>query len=173
MNRIVIITSTVVAATAAAVRDKFDRYSQIGGIIGSSVSAGFLIILGIMNVFILYRLVTQLNMYLKSNNPRLQTLEGFELNGAGCLFTIMKKMFRIIDRQVVFIVTSVVPQLTTRRPWKMYPLGVLFGLGFDTSSEVALLGISSIQAAKGTSMWLILIFPILFTGNFSESLWVI
>lgn len=46
----------------------------------------------------------------------------------------------------------------------MYPLGVLFGLGFDTSSEVALLGISSIQAAKGTSMWLILIFPVLFTG---------
>jgi len=47
----------------------------------------------------------------------------------------------------------------------MYPLGVMFGLGFDTSSEVALLGISSIQAANGTSMWLILIFPILFTGT--------
>ena len=47
----------------------------------------------------------------------------------------------------------------------MYPLGVMFGLGFDTSSEVALLGISSIQGAKGTSIWLILIFPILFTGS--------
>ena len=47
----------------------------------------------------------------------------------------------------------------------MYPLGVLFGLGFDTSSEVALLGIASIQAAKGTSIWLILIFPVLFTGK--------
>lgn len=51
------------------------------------------------------------------------------------------------------------------RPWKMYPLGILFGLGFDTSSEVALLGIASIQAAKGTSIWLILIFPVLFTGD--------
>ena len=50
------------------------------------------------------------------------------------------------------------------RPWKMYPLGILFGLGFDTSSEVALLGIASIQGAKGTSIWLILIFPVLFTG---------
>lgn len=48
----------------------------------------------------------------------------------------------------------------------MYPLGILFGLGFDTSSEVALLGIASIQGAKGTSMWLILIFPALFTGTF-------
>ena len=49
----------------------------------------------------------------------------------------------------------------------MYPLGVLFGLGFDTSSEVALLGISSIHAAHGTSFWVILIFPILFTGKFT------
>ena len=47
----------------------------------------------------------------------------------------------------------------------MYPLGILFGLGFDTSSEVALLGIASIQASKGTSIWLILIFPLLFTGK--------
>lgn len=47
----------------------------------------------------------------------------------------------------------------------MYPLGVLFGLGFDTSSEVALLGIASVQGAKGTNIWIILIFPLLFTGK--------
>lgn len=47
----------------------------------------------------------------------------------------------------------------------MYPLGILFGLGFDTSSEIALLGISSIEAAKGTTFWVILILPALFTGR--------
>ncbi|PNP82251.1 hypothetical protein FNYG_04440 [Fusarium nygamai] len=47
----------------------------------------------------------------------------------------------------------------------MYPLGVVFGLGFDTSSEIAILGIASIQAVQGTSIWLILIFPILFTAG--------
>lgn len=47
----------------------------------------------------------------------------------------------------------------------MYPLGILFGLGFDTSSEVALLGISSVEAAKGTSFWVILILPALFTAG--------
>lgn len=52
-----------------------------------------------------------------------------------------------------------------KRPWKMYPLGILFGLGFDTSSEIALLGISSIQATAGTSLWLILLFPVLFTAG--------
>jgi high-affinity nickel-transport protein len=53
----------------------------------------------------------------------------------------------------------------TCSPWKMYPLGVLFGLGFDTSSEIALLGISAISASQGTSIWLILIFPVLFTSG--------
>ena len=47
----------------------------------------------------------------------------------------------------------------------MYPIGVLFGLGFDTSSEIALLGISSIEASHGTSIWLILVFPCLFTAG--------
>ena len=56
------------------------------------------------------------------------------------------------------------------RPWKMYPLGVMFGLGFDTSSEIALLSIASVQGAKGTKIWLILIFPILFTGKIYENL---
>lgn len=56
------------------------------------------------------------------------------------------------------------------RPWKMYPLGVLFGLGFDTSSEIALLGIASLQGSKGTSIWVILIFPVLFTGTFPPPL---
>lgn len=47
----------------------------------------------------------------------------------------------------------------------MYPIGVLFGLGFDTSSEIALLGISAVSASSGTSIWLILLFPILFTAG--------
>lgn len=50
-------------------------------------------------------------------------------------------------------------------PWKLYPLGVLFGLGFDTSSEIALLGITSIHAVQGTSIWLIMLFPVLFTAG--------
>jgi high-affinity nickel-transport protein len=74
--------------------------------------------------------------------------EEFKLQGGGCLFPILQRLFKLIDR-----------------PWKMYPLGVLFGLGFDTSSEIAILGISSIQATKGTNIWLILLFPLLFTAG--------
>ncbi len=51
------------------------------------------------------------------------------------------------------------------RSWHMYPLGFLFGLGFDTATEVALLGITAAQASSGLSMWSILIFPALFTAG--------
>lgn len=51
------------------------------------------------------------------------------------------------------------------RSWHMYPIGFLFGLGFDTATEVALLGISATQATQGLSFWAILIFPALFTAG--------
>ena len=49
----------------------------------------------------------------------------------------------------------------------MYPLGVLFGLGFDTATEIGLLGISAAEASKGLSIWSILVFPILFAAGMS------
>ncbi|CAG8918542.1 unnamed protein product [Penicillium salamii] len=144
--RIVIITSIVVAATAAAVSSRFDKFSTIGGIIGSGVSAAFLILLGVMNAYILYKLIKQMQKVF--NLPEGAEDEAWKIEGGGILFSVLKKMFKLIDR-----------------PWKMYPLGILFGLGFDTSSEIALLGISSIEAAKGTSFWVILILPALFTAG--------
>ncbi|CAL3970773.1 unnamed protein product [Diplocarpon coronariae] len=143
-STIVIITSIVVAATAAAVSDRFGSFGKVGGIIGTSVSAAFLIILSLLNMWILWKLVLQLKGIVERGEERSPD----PWVGGGPLFRIFKRLFKFIDR-----------------PWKMYPLGVLFGLGFDTSSEVALLGIASLQGASGTSFWLILIFPILFTAG--------
>ncbi len=53
------------------------------------------------------------------------------------------------------------------RSWHMYPLGVLFGLGFDTATEIGLLGISATEAARGLSLWSILVFPALFAAAMS------
>ncbi|GKZ27317.1 hypothetical protein AbraIFM66951_004888 [Aspergillus brasiliensis] len=145
-STIVIITSIVVAATAAAISSRFDSFSTIGGIIGTSVSAAFLILLGLMNAYILFKLYKQMQKVL--NLPEGQEDEVWKIEGGGVLFSVLKRMFKLIDR-----------------PWKMYPLGILFGLGFDTSSEIALLGISSVEAAKGTNFWVILIFPVLFTAG--------
>jgi nickel/cobalt transporter (NiCoT) family protein len=146
-STIVVITSIVVAATAAGIAGRFDSFGTVGGIIGTSVSAAFLILLGIMNAYILYKLVVQIRKIIRLQ-PDQEGEEAWKIEGGGCFFRVLKRMFKLIDR-----------------PWKMYPLGVLFGMGFDTSSEIALLGISSIQGAKGTSIWLILIFPVLFTAG--------
>lgn len=145
-STIVVVTSIAVAATSSAASKHFDSFSRVGGIIGSFVSAAFLVLLGVMNIFILVKLLQQLRALIRTRpgqEPEFKLLEG-----GGCLFHLIKRLFKLIDRS-----------------WKMYPVGVMFGLGFDTSSEVALLGISALQASKGTSLWFILTFPLLFTAG--------
>ncbi|KAM0427603.1 hypothetical protein ACHAPT_007564 [Fusarium lateritium] len=140
-STIVIVTCIVVAATSGALRDRFDGFTRVGNIIGTSVSAVFLIILCVGNGWVLHQLVQRLKVVLQERRQRRgfdaeesQIQDHFALEGGGFLARVFKKLFRVIDR-----------------PWKMYPLGVVFGLGFDTSSEIAILGIASIQAVQGTT----------------------
>ena len=160
-STIVIVTCIVVAATSGALRDRFDDFQRVGNIIGTSVSAAVLLILCAGNSWVLWKLVKKLKEELRLQRQRAAAVENLEgengadaaagalqLEGTGFLARVFRKLFLLVDR-----------------PWKMFPLGVMFGLGFDTSSEVAILAIASIQGAQGTSIWLILIFPILFTGE--------
>lgn len=164
-STIVIVTCVVVAATSGALRDRFDDFQRVGGIIGTGVSAGFLLLLCAGNGWVLWRLVRRLREVLgeqrvASGLAARGDEEGGEgggvdgtgaqvkLEGAGFLSRVFRKLFKVVDR-----------------PWKMFPLGMVFGLGFDTSSEIAILGIASVHAVEGTSMWLIMVFPILFTGE--------
>ena len=146
-STIVVITCIVVAATSGALEKRFDGFRNVGGIIGTAVSAGVLILLGIGNAWILRKLVRRMKEVLREEDSGDTSNPGFNLEGGGIMVRVFKKLFKLIDR-----------------PWKMYPLGVMFGLGFDTSSEIAVLGIASVEGAQGTSFWLILIFPVLFTG---------
>lgn len=68
----------------------------------------------------------------------------------GLIVRIFRPLFRVVSRS-----------------WHMYPIGFLFGLGFDTATEIGLLGISATQAARGMSFWTILVFPTLFTAGMS------
>ncbi|KAL2022517.1 hypothetical protein VTK56DRAFT_5124 [Thermocarpiscus australiensis] len=166
-STVVIATCVAVAATAGALREKFGEFRRVGGIVGTSVSAAVLLLLCAGNGWVLWRLVGRLRGVL-GEQRRGRDGEGVEsghesegedadvdaaggrmqLEGPGVMGRVFRKVFKVVDR-----------------PWKMLPLGILFGLGFDTSSEIAVLGIASIQAAQGTSMWVILIFPILFTAG--------
>ncbi|KAG5957758.1 hypothetical protein E4U58_005687 [Claviceps cyperi] len=162
-STIVIVTCVVVAATSGALRERFDGFTRVGNIIGTSISAAVLLILCLANTYILVSLIKNLRSelartHLESNHHgHASTLTNqcslqresppAGTTGGGIMMRLLHFLFKSVDR-----------------PWKMYPLGVVFGLGFDTSSEIAILGISSLQALQGTSLWLILIFPVLFTS---------
>jgi len=72
------------------------------------------------------------------------------MNKGGILARLLLPLFRLVSRS-----------------WHMYPLGVLFGLGFDTATEIGLLGISAAQSARGASIGAMLVFPALFTAGMS------
>jgi nickel/cobalt transporter (NiCoT) family protein len=146
-STIVVALSLVVALTTTALQDKFDTFNTVGGVIGTSVSAVFLFAIAIANILVL------ISIYKAFQSVKRQGLfveEGIDLLLAnrGLLGRLFRSFFKAIERS-----------------WQMYPLGLLFGLGFDTATEVALLGISGAQASQGLSIWSILVFPALFTAG--------
>ena len=146
-STIVILASLAVAATAAAVQDRFDTARQVGGIIGTVVSAVFLLAIAVANLVILHGVWSsfcEVHRGGSLNDDALNLL----LAGRGLLARLFRPLFRAITEN-----------------WHMYPLGFLFGLGFDTATEVGLLGISATQAAHGMSPWQVMVFPALFTAG--------
>ena len=148
-STIVVLASVVIAATAAAMQGKLDTLHKIGGVVGTSVSALFLLVIGIANLFILRSVWSAFGRARRGEKIIDEDLDTL-LAGRGLLACIFRPVFRAVSRS-----------------WHMYPIGFLFGLGFDTATEIGLLGISATQAAKGMSFWTILVFPALFTAGMS------
>ena len=145
-STIVILASVGIACGGRMLSAQFPELKIAGGLIGTSVSAFFLFAIAIANLFILggvYRAFRQVQC-----SGRLDPLMPDLLSATAVLSRLFGPAFRLI-----------------RQPWHMYPLGLLFGLGFDTATEVGVLGISAAEAAKGLSLWSLLIFPALFTAG--------
>ncbi|CAG4892782.1 HoxN/HupN/NixA family nickel/cobalt transporter [Paraburkholderia gardini] len=146
-STIVIALSVAVAFAAVTLKARFEDMRSIGGVISTSVSAGFLLVLAIVNVMILVSVVKTFRRVQRGERLVEEDLDML-LNRRGFLSRIFRPLFRLVSRS-----------------WHMYPIGFLFGLGFDTATEVALFGISAAQAADGMSLATILIFPALFTAG--------
>jgi high-affinity nickel-transport protein len=148
-SSVVIIASLLVALSVGALEARFAWFASMGSVIGAGVSAMFLLGIALINALILisvYRAFTALRRGERVTEEALQDL----LSRRGFLSRILRALFGVI-----------------KRSWHMYPLGFLFGLGFDTASEVGLLGISAAQGSAGLSTWSILVFPALFTAGMS------
>ncbi|MFM0591592.1 HoxN/HupN/NixA family nickel/cobalt transporter [Paraburkholderia dilworthii] len=148
-STVVVLASLAVAATTSAMQGRFDHYKEIGGVVGTLVSSLFLFAIALMNLIILksiyraWRNVKQGGRYVDDDFDLLLANRGF-------FSRLFKPLFRLISRS-----------------WHMYPLGFLFGLGFDTATEIALLGIAAAQASQGLSPWAIMVFPVLFSAGMS------
>lgn len=148
-STVVILGSIAIAATALALQHRINGLKEIGGVIGTLVSTFFLFAIAIVNLIILQSVYRSF-VRVRAGEPYVE--EDFDLLLAhhGFLSRLFRPMFNLI-----------------RSSWHMYPLGFLFGLGFDTATEIGLLGIAAAEASKGLSMWSILVFPVLFAAGMS------
>ena len=142
-----IVVALTIAITATALQDRFEAFKSFGGIVGTLVSAMFLFAIAIANIIVLAS-VWRTFQTVKSGGRFVEEDLDLILANRGLLGRLFRRFFRLIERS-----------------WQMFPLGLLFGLGFDTATEVGLLGISASQASQGLSIWSILVFPALFTAG--------
>ena len=121
---------------------------SVGGAVGTMVSGGFLVLIGIMNLVILLDIVRVYRKMRRGeyNREGLET----ELVAGGLMTRVFGRMFRLVEHS-----------------WHMYPIGFLFGLGFDTASEVALLAISAGAAAQGLPFTAVISLPLIFAAGMS------
>ncbi len=143
----IVVVLTVLIALAAVAVQNFDTLKNIGGLVGTAVSAIFLFLIAIINLVILVDIYKTFRDVRNGGEYNDQTLDE-SLNKRGLMGRFFRPLLKMTDRS-----------------WKMYPIGVLFGLGFDTATEVGLLGIAAATAGRGIPIASILIFPALFTAG--------
>jgi nickel/cobalt transporter (NiCoT) family protein len=146
-STIVVGLSVAIAITATALQTRFDTFKAVGGVVGTLVSALFLFAIAIANVLVLISIYRTFQTVRNGGRFVEEDLD-LALANRGLLGRFFRRIFRVIEHS-----------------WQMYPLGLLFGLGFDTATEVGLLGISANQASQGLSIWTIMVFPALFTAG--------
>jgi high-affinity nickel-transport protein len=144
---IVLAMSAGVGIAAAQVSGAVESYKEIGGVISTLVSASFLCLLAVFNIIVLISVWRSFNA-VKRGEAFSEDDFDLLLNSRGFLARLFRPLFGLVSKS-----------------WHMLPIGFLFGLGFDTATEVALFGISAAQAANGASFSTLLVFPALFTAG--------
>ncbi|SCV73930.1 BQ2448_6360 [Microbotryum intermedium] len=181
----IVVAATIAIVIATSAIDKMDSVSAVGGVIGVSISASFLLLLALINSAVLFATLREArkrrnaaaaaaaiptldipetpskSLEAQSDFPPLSSSPAADptrLPTTTCLTRLGRPLFALINR-----------------PYKMYFIGVLFGLGFDTASEITLLGISALARRQslskdgtirpGIKTSEILILPLLFTAG--------
>ena len=148
-STIVVIGSAAIALATVFLQNRIEAIKNVGSVVGTLVSTLFLFGIAFANLLVL-RSVYKVFSRVRRGLPYVEEDLDLLLAGGGFLARIFRPVFALI-----------------RSSWQMYPLGILFGLGFDTATEIGLLGISAAEASKGLSLWSVLVFPVLFAAGMS------
>jgi len=146
-STVVVVATILLSVTAIGLVGEHSPVRDIGGLIGTSVSAVFLLLIAMLNLVIFISLWRAFRAIRQPGRPELENLDAI-LAGRGVLTRLLGPMFRMVSKS-----------------WHMYPLGFLFGLGFDTATEIGLISISAAEAVRGVSLWSVLVFPVLFAAG--------
>jgi high-affinity nickel-transport protein len=137
-----------IKAVGSQLKDEDSALNHYTGIIGLTVSGTFLMLIAILNLIVLVSIV---GVFFKMRKG-LYNEEELEkhLNSRGLLMRFFGPIARRIDKS-----------------WKMYPLGILFGLGFDTATEIGLLVLAGSSVIAGLPWWAVISLPLFFAGGMS------
>ncbi len=148
-STIVVALTVGITVAASIVRSQLPTLQRLGAVVGTSVSACFLLLVAAINLLVLIDIA---RAFRRAGSGESYDHKGVDelLDQRGLVGRFFRPLFKLVDCS-----------------WKMYPIGLLFGLGFDTATEVGLLGIAAVEAGKGLPIYDILIFPLLFTAGMS------
>jgi high-affinity nickel-transport protein len=144
---IVAIAVAVIVGTAFALQGKLHPFKMIGSVIGTGTSAFFLLTIACINLFILRGVWQSFQRARRGQTVADHELDHL-LSGRGLLARMFRPLFRMVTRS-----------------WHMFPIGFLFGLGFDTATEITLFTVAGSQASGGMSFGTVMIFPALFAAG--------
>src|SRR6202051_3807662 len=145
-STVVVLASLAVALTANALSDELASYREIGGIVGTSASALFLFIIAIANLIVLRGVYRAFRVAERGDKVTEEEIDAL-LHQRGWLARMFRPLFRFVSQS-----------------WHLYPIGLLFALGFETASEISLFGLSA-QASHTVSSWSLLLFPAPFAAG--------
>ena len=146
---VLVIGTAVIAVTVMQLRGRFTAFNDAAGVVGTLVSGFFLLAMATMNLVIargVYRTWRHVRRGGAYDDDSFNVL----LNNRGLIARLLRPLFRLVDHS-----------------WQMLPVGFLFGLGFDTATEVSLLTVAATEAGKGLPVWSVLAFPALFSAGMS------
>jgi high-affinity nickel-transport protein len=146
-STVVLLLTIAIALAAASVQSHFSALADTGGLIGTLISALFLFAIAAMNLLVL-RSIARTFARIKRGEAYVDQDLPAILDSMGRIGRMVRPLLRLLDRS-----------------WKMYAVGFLFGLGFDTATQVGMLGISATAATHGMAIHDILLFPLLFTAG--------